>query len=357
MKFVIFVGLLLCWMNALQGDTAWKGEVSGGFSAELTLASDEITVPAPIILQAILRYPDSYTPDFSTMRKNLFLQSIPFLASYQLIEEKINEAQANEKGFLTQAVTYALAPLIHGDIPLSLLNISFVPKDAAQKVHVELFSGVLTVHAKPASLVKEGFSNTEFIAPPLPLIPGFSISLSSENRQKFIDNPAVIAQEAVRNEKILLYHSMPWFFVLGVAGLLLCFFGTRQLWTYWKLHAAKKSVIDPRKQALDAISNLQTNYSTLIRQNQGKDFFYQLTTIVRSYLQEAFKIKIDDDTTEELMNLIRQYPSDAPQTSQDIIKFFRMADLVKFSHQIPSKEDCENALALAKGLCKNDLND
>lgn len=328
----IFIGLLFCWI----------GQACAEPSAVISLSSIDVEIPTPIVIKAALHYPDTYTPDFDAMRRNLTQNQPLLLASFKLTKAEINPPEVSEGGFLNQTALYTLEPLREGEIPVSLLNIPFISKDAKNAPPVEIFTDVFTVHVTPPEALDKDPSTIGYPAPPLPLTPDIPISLSLANRQALIDNPALLAQEAIRNTRIVSQRSFPW--SLLAALVLAC--AAFMLWKRWRLHQreleAKRRQITPQQQASNDLMKLEKRGF----QGAEQEFYQKLSDIVRIYIQDALHVNIIGETTEEFL-------SEASEEMRNRVdNLLHKADLVKFAHYRPSKQECEEALASAKALIK-----
>lgn len=182
-----------------------------------------------------------------------------------------------------------------------------------------------------------------FPAPLLPLSPDLPLSLSLSNRERFINNPEILTQEARRNTRIVSERTFPWGLLVGIIGLFFCYLGWKRYLVYRNEVRAKREIITPKEKAVKALTTLE------YRPSKEKEFFEKLVNIVRTYIQEDFGIKVYGETTEELLAEKKKYPD------FDIVEpLFIQADRVKFAHHQPTKQECEEALATAKN-CINTL--
>lgn len=343
------VGLIICF--CLSFILTINGESTDGFSVQVSLAKERIAIPEPIILKAILHYPENYEPDFKAIRQNLLYPTNPFLLNYKLIKEEVSPSEEKD-GFKTQLLTYLLDPQVVGNISLSLLDVPFLPNEKGQSDEVVIYTDIVTVQVEEGlSLVDRDPSSIGFSAPPLPIKPGLPISLSLSNKEKFITNPELLAQEAIRNERIIAQRSFPWGLLLIVVVLAIGCFGWNELKAYLE-RMKKMSVkpVKPRQKALDALSSLQ-----LASGSQGiseKDYFLSLSEVIRKYIQEAFQINIYEESTEEFLSIASKRSLFTRETNQLILEFFRKADLIKFGQYHPSKKECEEAFKQVSGFLR-----
>ena len=114
----------------------------------------------------------------------------------------------------------------------------------------------------------------------------------------------------------------------------------------FQMNNKNKSVPLPRSTSLSKLEKLLC--SDLIAHKQFAEFYFELTSIVRCYIEEMLEIPSTHQTSEELM----QHLSDNPLIDQamiaDLNNFFSHADLIKFATAHPTDADLANDIAWAK---------
>ncbi len=112
----------------------------------------------------------------------------------------------------------------------------------------------------------------------------------------------------------------------------------------------RRSALEPQvpahERALAALEALQGK--ELIRQGKVKQYFAEISEIVRRYLQDRFALRAPEMTTEEFFQQARDSSVlDAPQ--QTLLKeFLERADLVKFARLQPAEAEIEATYAAAR---------
>ncbi len=86
----------------------------------------------------------------------------------------------------------------------------------------------------------------------------------------------------------------------------------------------------------------------LISAGRIKEYFSELSDIVRHYLENRFDLKAPDMTTEEFLLFARDVPSLARAHRQALRDFLTCCDLVKFARYSPSPAEIDAALQTAK---------
>ena len=82
-----------------------------------------------------------------------------------------------------------------------------------------------------------------------------------------------------------------------------------------------------------------------------KDFYVELTMVVRRYVQRKYGIKAPHLTTEEFL---REFKDERRETRDELRKFLESADMVKFAGVEATPEMADEATDSAKGYLKSD---
>ena len=88
----------------------------------------------------------------------------------------------------------------------------------------------------------------------------------------------------------------------------------------------------------------------LIRQGRIKEYYSEISDIIRHYLENRFLLKAPEMTTEEFLFYVRD-KAELVREHKSLLKDFLVAcDLVKFAKHTPSAVDMEAIFASAKKL-------
>jgi hypothetical protein len=134
----------------------------------------------------------------------------------------------------------------------------------------------------------------------------------------------------------------PWILVslivLGAAGPL----AMRAYWRRRRL-AKRRSAYEIARSRLDRLLARPRPIG-----EQVDDFFVELSSIVRHYLEDRFELRAPELTTEEFLAAV----GDSPDLSRDhqalLREFLRQADLVKFAGLQPASDDIEHSIGAAR---------
>jgi hypothetical protein len=102
----------------------------------------------------------------------------------------------------------------------------------------------------------------------------------------------------------------------------------------------------PHEVALTALNRLHAQ--GLIQQGQFEQYYVQLSSIVRHYLEDRFRIRAPEMTTEEFLSKLATDGRLIAPHRRLLAEFLSQADLVKFARHLPSLNDSEAAYNAAR---------
>jgi hypothetical protein len=103
--------------------------------------------------------------------------------------------------------------------------------------------------------------------------------------------------------------------------------------------------MSPRERALNQLVELLKQ--DLVGKGKIKEFYLELTMIVRCYIEGAHSIRAPEQTTEEFLVTATNNPSFKPEVVNKLKIFLQTSDLVKFAVYHPGKEIIDQTLATA----------
>ena len=116
--------------------------------------------------------------------------------------------------------------------------------------------------------------------------------------------------------------------------------------------AAKLRRMSPSERAfveLDALLGRKLTEKGLF-----KDFYIELTHVVRRYIERSHGIKAPEQTTEEFLAAAKAHPRFTPEVLAKLSDFLTSADLVKFAGLGSSSSLAEDAVKTARGYIESD---
>jgi hypothetical protein len=123
------------------------------------------------------------------------------------------------------------------------------------------------------------------------------------------------------------------------------------LYRYWKKRPRDRQeeryVPPPRPAHVIAREQLGVlKEKKLWQHNQIKEYYSELTDIIRRYLENRYHVRALEQTTDEIMDAITLFNIPSP-VSGELGSLLRMADLVKFAKFVPGVSDHEGSMARA----------
>lgn len=110
--------------------------------------------------------------------------------------------------------------------------------------------------------------------------------------------------------------------------------------------------MSPRGQALRELRRLLA--SSLVADGRCKDFYVELTMVVRRYIERRHAVRAPEQTTEEFLAGVADDPRFAPDRVRLLRDLLSGADLVKFAARVPDRRTIDGAVAAARGYIDAD---
>ncbi len=162
------------------------------------------------------------------------------------------------------------------------------------------------------------------------------------------DGPAEVAPRPVwippTRRSLALWSLMV---VLGLSiasGAVLLLFRLRRL--------ARLKRMSPLQRALYELESLL--HRELIDRGLYKDFYVELTLVVRRYIERAHGIRAPEQTTEEFLEAAAHHPKFTPAMLALLRDFLQSADLVKFAGQSADRQRADDAVRTARRYVEQD---
>ena len=125
----------------------------------------------------------------------------------------------------------------------------------------------------------------------------------------------------------------------------------------WKLaRRLRKAVMlkrmSPRERALYELAELLDQ--GLIASDRVKEFYFELTMIVRCYIERAHTIRAPEQTTEEFLLAVSKDSRFPPDVVRQLRAFLNAADLVKYAAFRPDRQTVDGAITTARTYIETD---
>jgi hypothetical protein len=118
-----------------------------------------------------------------------------------------------------------------------------------------------------------------------------------------------------------------------------------------RIKAKASTIVEPPRKspwerALGSLTALEGAQRTTTQ--EIKEFYFQMSVIVRTYIEERFEIRAPEMTTEEFLEKTSASSALSAQHKQFLQDFLNASDLVKFAKLEPAPSDMAQALGLAR---------
>ena len=110
--------------------------------------------------------------------------------------------------------------------------------------------------------------------------------------------------------------------------------------------------MSPRERAFDELERLLAR--RLLEAGLYKDFYIELTQVVRRYIERSHGIRAPRQTTEEFLESAGRHPRFTPEVLASLREFLESADLIKFAGQKADSDSADRAVGTAKKYIDKD---
>jgi hypothetical protein len=114
--------------------------------------------------------------------------------------------------------------------------------------------------------------------------------------------------------------------------------------------AVPETVLPLHERILAALGQL--DQQRVWQQGDHKSYHSRLTDLLRSYIEERFRVPAMESTTDELLLELRVSPLNSDQRGQ-LENMLRLADMVKFAKALPSAQENEQMMSGAQRFVKD----
>ena len=110
--------------------------------------------------------------------------------------------------------------------------------------------------------------------------------------------------------------------------------------------------MSPRERALEELRELLNK--GLLEKHKIKDFYVELTMVVRRYIERQHKVRAPEQTTEEFLQQISQDGRFKPEVIKKLRDFLQAADMVKFAAYQPDEQMNQKSIRTAEEYIRTD---
>ncbi len=123
-----------------------------------------------------------------------------------------------------------------------------------------------------------------------------------------------------------------WWGLGALAVLAICYLA----WRYWQKRRSQIPVVPPVPAHIRAKQKLEEALALIM---QPKPFCIMVSDTVRAYLEEQFKFRAPERTTEEFLHELQATDLLVPEQKESLSKFLESCDLVKFAKYEPGEPE------------------
>lgn len=155
-----------------------------------------------------------------------------------------------------------------------------------------------------------------------------------------------VNQEILHNQSVLLDHTFPWHYViLYPLTLLVLWAGGRMIPRLFAKVIKPKPPVSPREAASQELKQLK-----ILSEGSFDAFYVQLTQILRKFIEQQYKMPVNEMTTEEFMQHMTKEAPFNLATRQMLSELLAYADQVKFAKGSVNDQQCIKAREYAQAF-------
>lgn len=154
---------------------------------------------------------------------------------------------------------------------------------------------------------------------------------------KTVQNPPFVWQDYLE----YLYIPLLILLVLAIIGLGVYFFLRKRKKGYY---FTPKVILPPHVVALEGLDKLKA--SKLWQKGQEKEYYTELTDILREYIAGRFNIAAPEMTSDDIISSV-DLVTDTKSTTESLAQILKLADLVKFAKYTPFVNESDLSLVNA----------
>jgi hypothetical protein len=263
------------------------------------------------------------------------------------IETSVDKAEV----FIGDLVNYKVTVIYDSSIellppPLGANLGAFDVKDYETDITTELPDGKLKTESR---FVLSTFTTGDYVIPPVPMafvlpdgarkiVLSETVPIKVKSLLLNTDDSADIKPLKAQYE---FQRDYTWYYIWGAVVLL--FLGALGYFFWWRRRQRKEAeFVDLRPAweiAFEKLAKLEQK--RLIEESKFKEYYLDLTDIIRAFLGRMYAANITDMTTEELF--AKYETIGLPEVSREPLdEFFGHADLVKFAKFVPEPPRCQS---------------
>jgi hypothetical protein len=119
------------------------------------------------------------------------------------------------------------------------------------------------------------------------------------------------------------------------------------IWLLWRRRRREAPPVAAEIWALQMLGRLRVEE---VGAGRAREFYYELSEIVRAYIEKKFALAAPEMTTEEFLTALARDRAALPYDAERLRVFLEACDIVKYAAFKPRREDAEQALGTARAF-------
>ena len=332
MKFIFSKSLLIIFFsNAFCFSEVVLQEVyDSNIFFQVDISKKKIDIDEKLQVTLRIKTPTQMKVNRELLRKNL----LGYLGFGPRPFRLLSEENLSEDDFV-QNLIYTLDPEMPGPQLLTFGTIHLIDPDSKEKSHLMFPTGVFTVH------VTKNESQKVFLGIPAPLMNlslEYPIDVNSHNKITYLENEKINFQDKEKHRMLFFGKNRKFIllFILIFIKVLLILYGIYRF-TFRSLFFKNKDHIKTnRERALEKMKGFEKKFS------YDKEYYSELSLILREYIENSFGLKLTSMTTREFFIHAAKSELIDKESREIIGKILSDADLAKFALEHQGEENAIN---------------
>ncbi|MDR1679000.1 MAG: DUF4381 family protein [Prevotellaceae bacterium] len=200
------------------------------------------------------------------------------------------------------------------------------------------------------ALLVTSFDSALYYIPPFKFVEGVDTIYTNANSLKVLSLPVDTVKQEIFDIRDVYAPPINWWRVLGITLLVLLVLAAA-VWVYFYFKRKKlekteaieeKRKLNPHEYALQELDRIRNE--KLWQHGRVKEFYTDLTEVLRQYIEHRYQIPAMEMTSDEVMEHIELLPQADREANRILSKVLRLADLVKFAKWIPENRENDSAI-------------
>ena len=312
--------------------SAWS-DSRGDFTARVVLLNEDIDIDEKLSFTVVLAHPVGYEVNGELLGSSLVGEE----GYFRIVSQEVSPV-ISENGMVNYTIYYEIEPQRLGELAIGLAEISFRDIETPGKEGVLFYSKVFPIKVRSIELTDYNpeIALLPFSARPFLGLDSETILLQQGNDKDYLEN----LQK--------MHFPFSKLFIMIILAVVVWLSRSRILGCYRSFKMRYHIDLSPRDIALRAINMLKKK--GLDEKGDWQGFYMELTSIVRHYIEDEYRVRAPAKSTEEFLLELRDSNVLHSIDSAALEIFMIQADLIKFAKQNSSLEESRKAIQYARNF-------